>query len=489
MVIPRLSLICAVLGLVFGTLAQAAPVQFVNSLDALRSLNAPVRDECVMTLGYYSPGDGGGSTFYWVSGSTAADDGATVITPNSNAQRGRWRRVPEVFVNVRAYGAKGDGSTPDGDRIQLAINHANAAGGGVVFFPAGNYVYGHLVLDNLARVRLVGVGGLAISGRSGQCQLLCVGTEPGPCISMQSCLSIVFENLQFDRRQDPEFSPTLVAFGRKHPTDQVSMDCSFVNCAFYGSPISARFIDVSDLIDSSFRGCSFNGAKTAIELVSGSANAILIQSCEFVGQGESSLKNAGEAWTVQACNFESLDGGPGNPTNGPAGAYIGSSCTGCSSWALTFAGCWFGDVGRGGTWIKTGNANGLAIINNRFGHATPPGPYGCIQATGDLQAVTIIGNRLEAERAIDLGGARCDGVFIAGNYLDRIAFDQPKHAMTLLANYGIANFIDQVALECSTLGGSAPSGSPNGKIAIRDERGRVLGLLPVYEMANPICAP
>jgi polygalacturonase len=41
--------------------------------------------------------------------------------------------------NVRAYGAKGNGKTLDDDAIDRAITAANAAGGGIVEFPAGTY--------------------------------------------------------------------------------------------------------------------------------------------------------------------------------------------------------------------------------------------------------------------------------------------------------------------------------------------------------------
>jgi len=45
----------------------------------------------------------------------------------------------QVF-NVRAYGAKGDGTTNDTAAVQAAINAANTAGGGTVYFPAGTYL-------------------------------------------------------------------------------------------------------------------------------------------------------------------------------------------------------------------------------------------------------------------------------------------------------------------------------------------------------------
>lgn len=41
------------------------------------------------------------------------------------------------ILNVRAFGATGDGSTIDGPAIHCAIDAAVADGGGTVFFPAG----------------------------------------------------------------------------------------------------------------------------------------------------------------------------------------------------------------------------------------------------------------------------------------------------------------------------------------------------------------
>ena len=45
-----------------------------------------------------------------------------------------------VFFNVRAFGAKGDSTAIETDAINRAIDAAAAAGGGTVYFPAGNYL-------------------------------------------------------------------------------------------------------------------------------------------------------------------------------------------------------------------------------------------------------------------------------------------------------------------------------------------------------------
>ncbi|HLJ78116.1 MAG TPA: glycosyl hydrolase family 28-related protein [Acidobacteriaceae bacterium] len=54
--------------------------------------------------------------------------------PPSESQHG----IPSI--SVRAYGAKGDGTSIDTPAINRAIEAAEANGGGTVWFPAGNYL-------------------------------------------------------------------------------------------------------------------------------------------------------------------------------------------------------------------------------------------------------------------------------------------------------------------------------------------------------------
>lgn len=61
-----------------------------------------------------------------------------------------------IVYSVKAYGATGDGSTDDTTTIQAAIDAANTAGGGTVFFPEGTYI--STLLTMYSNVHLVGVG-------------------------------------------------------------------------------------------------------------------------------------------------------------------------------------------------------------------------------------------------------------------------------------------------------------------------------------------
>ena len=51
-----------------------------------------------------------------------------------------------AVLDVRTFGAKGDGMTQDRDAINKTIEAAAAAGGGTVYFPAGTYVSGSIHL-------------------------------------------------------------------------------------------------------------------------------------------------------------------------------------------------------------------------------------------------------------------------------------------------------------------------------------------------------
>jgi polygalacturonase len=59
-----------------------------------------------------------------------------------------------VFFNVHAYGATGDGKTLDTDAINRAIDAAASAGGGVILFPAGNYLCFSIHLRSNVHLRL-----------------------------------------------------------------------------------------------------------------------------------------------------------------------------------------------------------------------------------------------------------------------------------------------------------------------------------------------
>ncbi len=94
----------------------------LNTIAALRAY-AGADSSCIV-FGYYTPGDSGGGTFVLVSSDTAADNSGTIIV---DANGHRWHRQTNADpVNVRWFGAYGDGNHNDTTAIQAAIQLGQA---------------------------------------------------------------------------------------------------------------------------------------------------------------------------------------------------------------------------------------------------------------------------------------------------------------------------------------------------------------------------
>lgn len=89
--------------------------------------------------GYNIIGDGGGGPFFWDSTSTEPADNGLIFETDEGGT-GRWKRViNSTFINVKGFGATGDGVTDDTTAIQAAINEAEF-GNGTIYFPTGVYI-------------------------------------------------------------------------------------------------------------------------------------------------------------------------------------------------------------------------------------------------------------------------------------------------------------------------------------------------------------
>lgn len=132
-----------------------------------------------LVAGYTSPGDGGGGQFYYDAAASDADNGGTIIAPTAGT--GRWKRSHSGAIDVRWFGARGDGATDDSDAFIAAMNAAVAGYHHTVFsgakagwalyvaagdflikknnvfgrFPAGTYVRGRIFGDGWSASRIL----------------------------------------------------------------------------------------------------------------------------------------------------------------------------------------------------------------------------------------------------------------------------------------------------------------------------------------------
>ena len=131
-------------------------------ITSLRANAGLYNKQVVNVLGCYSVGDGGGGVFYWDSTSSATETIGTIVRPTAIdvSAQGRWKRIYEGPLNVKWFGAKGDGTTDDTAAFHAAITIVAANGGGQVDCPFGRaerYAV-NLVIANQRGVHINGTG-------------------------------------------------------------------------------------------------------------------------------------------------------------------------------------------------------------------------------------------------------------------------------------------------------------------------------------------
>ncbi|MFB8182621.1 right-handed parallel beta-helix repeat-containing protein [Streptomyces sp. NPDC055966] len=122
---------------------------------------------------------------------------------------GTWVNPGAPVINVRDYGAKGDGVSNDTTAINNALTALGTAGGGTLYVPPGTYVTTGLVVQNLS--------GWTIRGERGSILTLAGNTVAAPnqgsanVLTVADCTDFAIEGLSIDGRRDSLFPLTPLA--------------------------------------------------------------------------------------------------------------------------------------------------------------------------------------------------------------------------------------------------------------------------------------
>ena len=197
-----------------------------------------------------------------------------------------YRSIQDMFgdvLNVKNYGAVGDGVTDDAPSIQNAINSISSSGGGSVYIPAGKYYLSSsgLILDGA--VKLYGAGPGNDQGGNGYVGTSLIYRKTGSAVQVASGNGITTLNfsicdLEVDCKNTGSYGITLGSSTGSAKAAQGYLQNVYVTAA---SSSGLRCIS-SQVVDVNRCQFSYCGVGALLDNVSGGANTVTyFNNCEF----------------------------------------------------------------------------------------------------------------------------------------------------------------------------------------------------------------
>lgn len=169
---------------------------------------------------------------------------------NGNDISGGGGSGSSPFYDVKAYGAKGNGTADDTSAIQSALTACKNAGGGTVFFPTGTYkVTGSLICYSN---QIIDMNGSTIL-QGGEISNLMMGYAVSTMTEYNGVHDVVIQNGTFD---GGSYTTNNTLLGFDHAKNITIRNCSFVNA--YGA---WHDLEVCACYNVLIEGCVFEGAR------------------------------------------------------------------------------------------------------------------------------------------------------------------------------------------------------------------------------------
>ncbi len=162
-----------------------------------------------------------------------------ILTATATDSVGNTSALSEklVLLNVKAYGAVGDGVTDDTDAIQAALDDAGERGGATVFLPDGVYGIGNpLLVPSHTRFLGNGAGNSVLQGKlTGYGGKIVNGAEVYATVALVAVENSSVESLTVDHRTNGTHANGIVILpdGVKY-SGTISTDCTIQNTEILG---------------------------------------------------------------------------------------------------------------------------------------------------------------------------------------------------------------------------------------------------------------
>lgn len=334
------------------------------------------------TEGYYTAGDGGGADFRLdLADTTSVDNGGSIIVATDG---GRWKMLDTSEINVKTFGAKGDGVTDDTLAIQAAFNSLGG-GQGTLRFPSDVFNYTLLNFDSATGLHLVGEG--AINSTI----LRCVSTLASDGIKLRSTFDCTMSLMTLDHAT-VGFTGYLVDVSHKPATliDTQGMFFERVTFASQGfNKYTAKGINLDQATLITFDGCKFVSLLRPIDgqnPTGGSySNGVRILNCQFADNVGYALNFLGEQWTIQDTNFQACQ-------DGAQRIAFSDNVTVWQQLAFINNGVYDATL-AGPSYLNLGTGNGLNIIGGMWGGRSDLGTSTFLNASGIITGINCKASR------------------------------------------------------------------------------------------------
>ena len=310
----------------------------VETIAQLRLLEGTFDGQAVQVMGYYAAGDGGGGPVrWWDSASVAVDDGGSVIKPTSVSGAGRWVFSPCGQINVKDFGAIGDGVSDNTLILYRVINYT-LSNSVKIFFPKGVYLTDSLSIATTnagQRISIVGENRATTILRrrvASSDPLLIFGSNPSS--TYQGMISMSGMTIDGGSRTN---GPTMVAYDIVRSTFSDNIFSGGSDAVHLYGGISVRFND--SLFEMAKRG--FVAEKFTSAAGGGWPNLITINGGEITDNSEWGVWfNDGRGLNLENLDIE-INGTADDTATG--GVYVGDNIgaeSGLLSPGINIRNCW-----------------------------------------------------------------------------------------------------------------------------------------------------